>query len=61
VIDQLDVLLATNEKVGVTGLGDMVMGLREVCFSYILRSITRLDISSAGRNSRYGRIRCGRI
>jgi elongator complex protein 6 len=39
VIDQLDLLLATGgDQIGAVGLGEMLMGLREVCDSYRPRS-----------------------
>lgn len=35
IIDQLDLLLAAGgEQIGAVGLGDMLMGLREVCLQY---------------------------
>ncbi len=44
VIDQLDLLLAAGgEQIGAVGLGDMLMGLREVCLQCFRMIVTSTD------------------
>jgi len=49
VIDQLDLLLAAGgEQIGAVGLGDMLMGLREVCLQCLRMIATSTDIWLGG-------------